>query len=175
MKLNRILQLSYNAQNVATKTVKYRLTWNLNFLEDPESSGTVLSGARPFVVVAAAAGVKVAVVVVQPVTVATKHVLEAHHISVLHRVTINSVSGEDLECEPTVTEPAVSFYRADLSVKEMMISAWITYLEQAKTTRGKKVKSSMQWKIYKINWVPIIKWTLSLTNLTLTIECSICR
>lgn len=85
--------------------------------EDPEASGSVFLCAIPFVVVAAAAGVEVRAAVVQPGTVATVHVFEAHHIIVLHRGAINSVSGEDLESDPAVAEPVVSCYGTDRPTK----------------------------------------------------------
>lgn len=80
--------------------------------EDPEASGCVFSGTGRFAVSATATGIKATAVVTQPSTVEGVRVFEAHNITVLHRGTINSVLGEDLESDVVVVEPVVPYHRA---------------------------------------------------------------
>ena len=56
----------------------------------------------------AASSVKVAAVVVQPVTSVAVRVSETHNVIKLHWGPINSVPREDLESEVLVVKPAVS-------------------------------------------------------------------
>lgn len=88
----------------------------LQLLENFEASASVFLCTVPLEVVAARAGVEVTAEVIQPVLVATVHVLEAHYISVLHWSTINSVPRKDLESDPTVEKPGVSIHRTGCSV-----------------------------------------------------------
>lgn len=65
-----------------------------------------------FAVCAAAFGVKVATAVIQPCTVASEGVFEAHNIRVLHWGAINCVPGVDQETYVVVSQPVVSYHRA---------------------------------------------------------------
>ena len=80
----------------------------LQLFKDLEASGGIFSGARAFAVCAAAAGIKTAASVIQPGAVVGVGVFEGHDITVLHRSTISSVPGKDLERYVIVVEPAVT-------------------------------------------------------------------
>ena len=76
-------------------------------LEDPEAELAVGGGARPFVVHTAASSVEVAAVIIQPGGSGAVWVFEGHDIVKLHRGTINSTPGEDLESKVVVVKPGV--------------------------------------------------------------------
>lgn len=119
------------------QTIKYSLTcnwhfssWNLlesfiscgcrvlQLFKDLEASSGIYSSARAFAVCAAAAGIKIAAVMVQPGAVIGVRVFEGHDITVLHRGTISSVPGKDLERYVIVDEPAVTREWAGRSVEK---------------------------------------------------------
>ena len=77
--------------------------------EDLEACGTVLLCARILASCAAISGIVVITVVVKPPTSAAVRILKAHNIPILHRTTIHSVSGEDLESSDRVAQPRISF------------------------------------------------------------------
>ena len=54
---------------------------------------------------------------IQPGTVERVRVFEAYYVTILHRGTINSVPGEDLERDVVVGEPAVPCQTAGSPVK----------------------------------------------------------
>ena len=116
-KLQRFKNRCYGA-------VKYSLTLNVSeLLEDPEASGIVFPCTGCFAVGTAAFGVKVAAGVVKPVTTTSKRVFEAHHVTILHWGTINSVPGENLESVVDVGQPQISLHRTDTPVENQRCSS----------------------------------------------------
>ena len=93
------------------ETLKVQLFQASQLFEDLEASGGVLTSARRFAGGATAVRIEVAAREIQPGGVRTIRVFEAHNVTILHRRTINGVSGVDHECSVTVGQPAVSRHR----------------------------------------------------------------
>jgi len=85
-------------------------------LEDPEARVAVFPCTGRFARTATATRVKVAAVVGEPGTVGAVGKLEADHVSILHRATILSAFGVDLESSVRIVQPVVSSHRAGDSV-----------------------------------------------------------
>jgi len=55
---------------------------------------------------------------IQPGRIRTIRVFEAHNVPILHRCTINGISGVDLECGVVIIQPIVSCHRGGCPKKK---------------------------------------------------------
>ena len=76
-------------------------------LEDPESTVSILPCTGRLAGAAAGTRTKVAAIVRHPGTRGAVGIFEAHYVSILHRCTIHSVFGVNLESGVRVVKPLV--------------------------------------------------------------------